>query len=104
MNKVIKWILVIVMVHISVLVIMFYRSYNIDKGFKQIKIGDSESRVIALIGKPSKVIYIGEKKFWSSYIKGSIKEYHYEPNILPEIWVIGYDTKNNVIYLNHNLM
>ena len=105
MKKIIKWIIIIGMIHLSVIAVMFYRSYNINEGFKNIKVGDKESSVITLMGKPSKVIFLGDKKFQSSYInKGSVKEYHYEPNILPEIWVIGFDENNNVIYRNHNLM
>jgi Trk-type K+ transport system membrane component len=104
MKSVNKWIVIIGIIIVGNLSYMIYRSYNIDINFKIIKIGDNESRVVTLLGKPGKVVFLGEKKFWSSYVKGSVKEFHYEPNILPEIWVIGFDVNNNVVYRYHNLM
>lgn len=81
-----------------------YRSYTADKGFKQVRMGTPENQVVMLMGKPTTVVLPGDKRFWSSNVKGSVKEFHYEPNILPEIWVIGFDAKENVVYRNHNLM
>ena len=81
-----------------------YRSHAATEGFKQIEVGTSEERVVLLMGKPSAVLRLGDKRFWSSHVPGSIKEYHYEPTLLPEIWVLGFDSEGTVVYRSHNLM
>jgi len=81
-----------------------YRSYSAHMGFKQIRLGATEAQVRELMGKPSAVVRLGEAHFWSSYVEGSVKEYHWEPNVLPEIWVVGFDANGKVVYRNHNLM
>jgi hypothetical protein len=82
----------------------FYRNYSMNHGFKEIKIGDPESKVVLRMGKPGKVVFQGEKGFWSSNIEGSVREYHYTARILPEIWIIGLNSRGEVVYRNHNLM
>lgn len=96
--------IIIVFIIVGFIGFSFYRNYSVNEGFKQIKIGYPESRVVMLMGKPSKVFLAGDKEFWSSNIVGSVKEYHYEAKILPEIWIIGFDSKGTVIYRNHNIM
>ncbi len=80
------------------------RAGTVGEGFKQVRIGDTEARVLALMGKPGKVVLADDKEFWSSNIKGSVREYHYTAKILPEIWVIGFDSNGIVAYRNHNIM
>jgi len=82
----------------------FFSNYSIYKSFKRINIGMPESKVVKLLGKPSKVVLSGDKLFWSSYLKNSVKEYHYDAKLLPEIWIIGFDSKNNVVCRIHNIM
>ena len=81
-----------------------YRNYSIHRGFAQIRMGDAQSKVTTLMGKPNKVVLPGDSKFWASRVKGCVKEYQYEASILPEIWVIGFDSKDTVVYRNHNIM
>ncbi len=82
----------------------FYRNYSLNEGYKQVKIGDSESHVLTLMGRPSKVVLLGEKEFWSSNFEGSAKELHYHAKILPETWIVGLDSTGKAVYRNHNIM
>ncbi len=84
--------------------ICLYQNYLLEKGFETTKSGDKESQVISRMGKPSKVVFLGDKEFWSSHVAGSIKEYQYNARILPEIWVIGFDSNDMAVYRNHNIM
>jgi len=96
--------IIIVLIIAGFIGFSFYRNYSVNEGFRQIKIGYPESRVDMLMGKPSKVFFAGDKEFWSSNIVGSVKEYHYEAKILPEIWIVGFDVNGTVVYRNHNIM
>jgi len=104
MKKILVVILIAVFAIGSVIGYSFYRNYSLNESYKRVKIGDSESRVLLLMGKPSKVVLLGQKEFWSSNVEGSVKELHYQARILPEIWIIGLDSTGKTVYRNHNIM
>jgi hypothetical protein len=81
-----------------------YSIRKVNDGYKQIKLGDLEQKVVELMGKPDKVVSKTDKHFWSANIEGSIREYHYEVALWSEIWVVAFDSNNQVVYRTHNIM
>ncbi len=104
MKKILAGAIVIALIIVGFAGYFFYGLYSLNEGYKRIEVGDPESRVVKLMGRPGEVVLQGDKGFWSSYVKNSVREYHYGARIWPEIWIIGLDAKGNVVYRNHNIM
>lgn len=53
----------------------FYRRNSINKGYDQVKTGDAESCVLALMGKPDRVVLPGQRKWWACESQACVKQY-----------------------------
>jgi hypothetical protein len=90
-------------------------SHSLDRGYQQIKDGDTEERVLALMGKPNRVVLPGDRRFWSSSvlpyarpgdrtkISECVTEYHYEVRIWPELWIVGFNAQGKVVCRHHKV-
>ena len=81
----------------------FYRRGSINEGYAQVAMGDIESSVRALMGKPDRVVLPGQRKWWACDSQACVKQYRYETVIMPELWVIGFDSQGRVVYREHNV-
>jgi hypothetical protein len=81
----------------------FYRRGSLNKGYAQVEMGDAESRVLTLMGKPDRVVLPGQRKWWACESQACVKQYRYETVIMPELWVIGFNSQGKVVYREHNV-
>jgi hypothetical protein len=81
-----------------------YRNYAIKQGYALVKMGDARNKAIILMGQPNRVVLPGDAGSWTSGVKGCVNEYQYDASLWPEIWVIGFDANDTVVYRNHNIM
>ena len=88
-----------------------YRTYVYQRDYLKVVRRDSESRVINLLGSPSKVTSGGEFIAWDNdttihldknkIVKKEFWYYSPVPYISPEMWSIGFDNENKVISKYH---
>lgn len=95
---------VVVLVAVIAAGFSIYTNYRLNSAYSVVKIGDSENRVIELMGKPGKILFPTDPSFSSRNIEGCTQEYCYNAIILPEQWIIGFDKSRKVTNRNHYIM
>ena len=81
------------------------------RGYAQVRQGDSEGKVLALLGRPYQITGRPDNVAWDSdeTVRTNsgecVKEFWYAPpvSLIGEAWTIGFDDRSNVVSKYHYL-
>jgi uncharacterized protein YxeA len=82
MKKILIVVAIIVCLVLIAAGLAIYTNYRLNSAYSVVKIGDSENRVIDLMGRPGKIFVPTDPSFSSRNIGGCKREYCYDAMIL----------------------